>query len=151
LDRNLTILIAEDDDNYQVILEKGLRDIGIKNPVRTARNGQEVIEYLKGFGEYGNREANPFPSVMFLDLKMPRASGLDVLRWMREHPECAVTPTMILSSSSLEKDVQAAYALGAHGYFVKPHTLDELKALLRAAYEFWRFSVRPPVPSKCSM
>ena len=78
MDRNLTILIAEDDESYALLIKKALRDIGLKNPVRMLPDGHEVIEYLKGEGEYSDRSANPFPSVMFLDIKMPGTNGFDV-------------------------------------------------------------------------
>jgi CheY-like chemotaxis protein len=150
LDRNLTILIAEDDDDYQVILERALRDVGVSNPVQMVCDGQEVIEYLTGSGKYQGRPANAFPSVMFLDLKMPRRNGLDILCWMREHRECAVIPTMVMSSSNLENDIGLAYQLGANGFFVKPLKLDDLKTMLRVAYDFWKWSIKPPFPAGCA-
>ena len=146
MDRNLTILIAEDDEDYQFILERAIRDVGIANPLRMLRDGQQVIDYLAGSGDYANREANPFPSVMFLDLKMPGLNGLDVLRWIRNHPEHGVIPTMMLSSADLDRDVKVAYDLGAHAFFVKPPTLEELQQLLRYAYDFWRIAQKPPLP-----
>ena len=81
--------------------------------------------------------------MMFLDVKMPAATGFDVLRWVREHPECSVLPTLMLSSSGDEGDVELAYELGANGYFVKPPHLDDLKAMLRSAYDFWARCTKP--------
>ena len=87
---------------------------------------------------------------MFIDIKMPRATGFDVLRWVRKHPECSVLPTMIVSTSDHEADIKLAYQLGANGYFVKPGSFDDLKAMLRAAYEFWAWCAKPPVPKGCT-
>ena len=143
MDRNLAILLVEDDDNYALILQHTMNAIGWKNPIRIVHNGDDAIDYLGGGGKYTDREAYPFPSVMFLDVKMPGKSGFDVLRWVRKHPECSVLPTMMLSTSDAERDVRLAYELGANGYFVKPAETDDLKALLRAAYEFWVWSVKP--------
>src|SRR5678816_2714039 len=109
MDRNLTILIAEDDEDYAFILQNTIKLNGWTNPVRILPNGREVISYLSGEGEYADRAAYPFPSVMFLDVKMPGVGGFDVLRWVKEHPECSVLPTLMLSSSDDENDVKLAY------------------------------------------
>ena len=143
MDRNLTILIAEDNEDYALILQHAIKSNGWANPVRILRHGKEVIQYLSGEGEYADRARHPFPSVMFLDVKMPLASGFDVLQWMRGHPACSVLPTMMLSSSEDEKDVRLAFELGANAYFVKPATLNELKKMLQAIYDFWSWSLKP--------
>lgn len=143
VDRNLTILVAEDDENYALILESTIKSLGWKNPVRIVPNGKEVIRYLSGDGRYSDRRAFPFPSVMFVDIKMPQADGFDVLRWVRKHPDCSVLPTMMLSSSDDDKDVTLAYRLGANGYFVKPAEISDLKSILVSAYEFWAWCTKP--------
>ena len=143
MDRNLPILLAEDSEDYALILQSAMKSIGWTNPIRIVRNGKDAIEYLSGEGKYSDREAWPFPSVMFIDIKMPQADGFDVLRWMRNHPECAVLPMIMLSSSDDEGDVRLAYELGANGYFVKPALVRDLKAMLNAAYDFWAFCSKP--------
>jgi CheY-like chemotaxis protein len=147
VDRNRTILIAEDDENYAMLLQRALRQTGRTDPVHRVANGREAIDYIAGNGKYADREAFAFPGVLFLDLKMPGSGGFDVLRWMQENPECRVTPTLVLSSSVLERDVELSYALGAHAYLGKPPTADELKRMLGDAYSFWRWCSTPPV--KC--
>ena len=148
MDRHRTILIAEDDDNYAMLLQRALGQTGRTDPVHQVANGREAIDYLAGTGKYADREAFAFPGVLFLDLKMPGLGGFDVLRWMQENAECRVTPTMVLSSSLLERDVELSYALGAHAYLGKPATVDELKRMLGDAYYFWRWCARP-LPKKC--
>jgi two-component system, response regulator len=148
LDRNLTILIAEDDENYAILLKKALKQIGRSNPVHIVSDGQEVINYLLGVEKYADRSAFGVPAVMFLDLKMPRVGGFDVLRWIQKNPHCRVTPTLVLSSSSLEKDVEQAYWLGAQAYLSKPSSFEDLKTMLNDAYRFWAWCVKPPLP-KC--
>lgn len=143
VDRNLTILVAEDNEDYAVILQTAMKSIGWTNPIRIVPDGKEVIKYLSGDGKYSDRETWPFPSVMFVDIKMPLADGFDVLRWVRSHPDCSVLPTMMLSSSDDERDVRLAYELGANGYFVKPAEVVDLKAMLKSAYEFWAWCTKP--------
>ncbi len=147
MNRNLTILLAEDNEDYALILQHAIKANGWTNPVHILPNGEAVIKYLSAEGEFANRAIYPFPSVMFLDVKMPGATGFDVLRWAREHPECSVLPTMILSSSEDENDVRLAFELGANGYFVKPATLNDLRKMLQAIYDFWSWSLKPKVVS----
>ena len=147
MDRNRTILIAEDDENYAMLLQRALRQTGRTDPAHRVANGKEAIDYLAGNGKYADREAFAFPGLLFLDLKMPGLGGFDVLRWMQENPECRVTPTLVLSSSVLERDVELSYALGAHAYLGKPATVDELKRMLVDADRFWAWCVKPS--AKC--
>ena len=137
MDRNLPILLAEDDEDYALILQSAIKSLGWTNPIQIVHDGTEAINYLSGDGQYADREAYPFPSVMFIDVKMPGADGFDVLRWMRDHPECPVVPTIMLSSSDYEKDVRRAYELGVSAYATKPSDTNDLKAMLQAAYNFW--------------
>jgi len=147
MDRGRTILIAEDNEDYALILRHAIAANGWTNPLRFLPNGSEVIRYLSGESEYADRGTHPFPSVMFLDVKMPGTTGFDVLRWVREHPECSVLPTLMLSSSDDEGDVKLAYELGANGYFAKPATLNDLKDMLQAIYGFWQWTLKPKVKS----
>lgn len=145
-----TIVIAEDDDNDVTLLEKALEAICCKHTVRIVRDGQELLEYLKGNGRYADRDAFPFPSVLLIDLKMPRVSGFDVLAWLSRHPDCSVMPTIVFSASALEDDIKRAYELGASAYFVKPMVFQNLKEVLRSMFEFWGSCVKPPLPQKCA-
>jgi CheY-like chemotaxis protein len=143
VDRNLTILIAEDSEDYALILQSAIKSLGWKNPVRMVHDGKEAINYLSGAGQYADREAYPFPSVMFVDIKMPQANGFDVLRWIGDHPERSVVPTIMLSSSDDERDVRLAYELGASAYMMKPADTNDLKAMLQTAYDFWARCSKP--------
>jgi len=93
VDRNLTILLAEDDGNYALRLKGALKANGWKNPIQIVSNGREAIKYLQGEDKYADRTTYGFPSVMFLDIKMPRGTGFDVLLWVKGHPLFSVLPT----------------------------------------------------------
>jgi CheY-like chemotaxis protein len=138
----LNILLVEDDENDALFFQRALRSLS-RCHLNICRDGECVLRYLQGEGEFANRHLYPLPDVMFLDLKMPRVTGFDVLRWIREHPRYVVIPTIVLSSSKLESDVVKAYALGANCYLVKPHSLDELKNVLKLTIEFWTVCQRP--------
>jgi CheY-like chemotaxis protein len=146
MDSDITILIAEDDPNDVMLLELAIRRNGISSPVRVVRDGEEAVEYLEGHGKYADRQKYPLPSVIISDVKMPRRSGLEVIEWVRQHPQCAITPIVMLSGSRIEHDVISAYRLGANSYFTKPSTLDELADLIRIAHAYWSRCERPPRP-----
>lgn len=149
MDPNRVILIAEDSEDDIDLLKIAFRRLGIKNPIQVVRDGQEAIDYLSRAGQYADRERFPFPAIVFLDLKMPRKTGLEVLEWLSTHPNCSILPTMVFTSSSQESDITKAYRLGANCYMVKPGALDELVESLRVCMAFWNRCALPPAPQLC--
>jgi CheY-like chemotaxis protein len=146
---NLQILVAEDNEDDVFILQRALRKAGVANPMHVCPDGQEVLNYLKGEGPYADRAKYPFPRLLLLDLKMPRLSGLDVLRWLHEHPECNVIPKVVLTSSREPRDVSEAYRFGANAYLCKPASFEDLQRQLAAMQMFWEFCELPEMPAKC--
>jgi CheY-like chemotaxis protein len=114
------ILIVEDDDNDLIFLLMAIKEVGLGNPVHTARSGADAIAYLAGDGAFCDRGHFPFPLLMILDIKMPERDGFEVLAWWqrRAHPE--PLPIIIYSGSDLPQDIDAARSLGAAAYRVKP-------------------------------
>jgi CheY-like chemotaxis protein len=141
----LPILIAEDDEDEALLLEHALKAIGISNPVLMVDNGEHAIAYLKGEGQFADREAFPLPAVLITDLKMPAVDGFELLEWLRHHPRFAIIPTLVFSNSSEPQDVQRAYGLGANAYLVKPPEMEQLEALMRTTFEFWALCARVPL------
>src|ERR1051325_4650381 len=118
----LVMLVAEDDESDLELLNQALsRDI-VEVDLQVTRDGDELVSYLRGDGRFRDRRKHPVPDLILLDLKMPRLGGLDVLRWLQEHPRCGRIPTIVLSGSNLDTDVSGAYALGANTYFSKPNS-----------------------------
>jgi CheY-like chemotaxis protein len=144
--RDDTILIAEDSADYAMFMKMALRDTATGKPVHFVENGEEVVHYLEGRGKYNDRDVFAFPAMLLLDLKMPGMDGFDVLRWMQQNPDRRVIPTIVLSSSVLERDVKEAYSLGASAYLGKPADLNDLKAMLGDLFKFWAWSIRPEMP-----
>jgi len=138
-----TILLVEDDDNDATLVQMAFKKNAILNPVQWAKDGLEAVAYLNGDGAFANRQLYPFPEVLILDLKMPRMGGLELLAWIRDHPEYRVIPTIIMTSSRMDADIEKAYNLGANTYMVKPASFDELARMVKSAHEYWSLSVKP--------
>src|SRR5882724_8639584 len=132
-----TILIVEDERNDVFFLEYAFEGAGITNPLQIVEDGQEAIDYLSGARKYADRLRYPLPCLVLLDLKLPRKSGLDVLRWIQEHPAFQMMIVIVLSSSRNKSDVDEAYQLGARSYLVKPLTLGERLELARSIKYYW--------------
>lgn len=141
------IMIAEDDANDVFIVQKSLKRAGINNPVKWVEDGEQALEYLRGEGQYENRQEYPFPGVIITDLKMPKVNGFEILRWLRKHPECGVIPTVVLSASAQERDVVQAYQMGANCYLQKPATVEEMTALMKVMFDFWNVCKIPSLTS----
>src|SRR5438445_8502073 len=120
MNNSLGILLAEDDENDVLLLKRAFAAAEIRNPLFVARDGQEVIDYLAGAGNFANRTEYPIPSLVLLDLKMPKRSGMDVLQWLRAQPVLRCLPVVIFSSSPHRHDIERAYRLGANAFVVKP-------------------------------
>ena len=119
---NKIILLVEDDSNDTLLLQRAFRRAGLTHTLRVVTDGDEAVCYLKGDDKFSNREAFPVPSLMLLDLKLPRRSGLEVLAWLRKEaaPGLRSLPVIVLTSSRLSEDVDQAYSLGANSYMAKP-------------------------------
>ena len=131
------VLAAEDEESDAMILRMAFERAGMTNPLVVVRDGQEAVDYLSGAGDYSDRQRFPLPGLILLDLKMPRMSGLDVLVWLAGRPEFKRLPAIVLSSSPDQSDIRRAKEAGALEYFVKPHSMRELVALLQTLHSRW--------------
>lgn len=138
-----TILLVEDEENDATLVKMAFQRNNLFNPVQWVRDGVEAIAYLNGEGIYADRSQYPFPEVLILDVKMPRMSGLELLSWIREHPAYRVIPTIIMTSSQQEPDIEKAYHLGANTYMIKPSSFEELARMVKLTHDYWAASVKP--------
>ena len=145
----LYILVAEDDSNDALLLERAFKRNNIDMPIHFCENGAEAMEYLRAEGRFADREQFPFPRVLVTDLKMPKCSGFDLLEWLYRHPECNLIPKIVLSASAQSEDVRRAYQLGANCYFQKPASFEALCEVVQVANAFWSRAVLPELPAKC--
>ena len=131
------ILLAEDEEDYILLIRDAFRRAGIRNPLYVVWNGEEMIHYLMGQGKYANRAEYPLPDLLLLDLKMPRVNGFEVLEWVRNQPGLARLRILVLTSSNEMRDVNKAYQLGANSFMVKPIEFEDLTELCRFIKNFW--------------
>ena len=132
-----TILLAEDDSNDVVLIQRAFNKAGLKHVLKTVRDGAQAVEYLAGKGPYSDRQKHPLPFLVLLDLKMPGKDGFEVLKWARGEPDLKRLLIVVLTSSILQADVDRAYELGANSYLVKPVEFSEMVHLLQRFEAYW--------------
>lgn len=130
------ILLVEDDLLDIMTLKRGLRDIHARNPLYVSTNGEEAVEFL--------RNSNcPTPSLILLDLNMPRMNGLEFLKILKADPDWRKIPVVILTTSQEEQDRLDSFDLSAAGYIVKPLEYPDFVEKLLIIYQYWRLSEPP--------
>jgi CheY-like chemotaxis protein len=126
------ILLVEDNADDVSLIERAFRKAQIENRVEVVNDGDQAVAYLSGEGLYADRVAYPLPSLVLLDLKMPRRNGFEVLSWIRSRPELKGLQVVILTGSLEKKDVTRASELGADSFLIKPVTFERLVDILLA-------------------
>jgi CheY-like chemotaxis protein len=141
-----TIMVVEDNTADSLLLRRAFGKAQVEANIVRAKDGDDAVSYLDGAGEYQDRERYPIPSLILLDIKLPRRSGFEVLSWIRRdlRPLRRV-PVVILTSSQHSIDVNRAYELGANAYTIKPDTLAELVGLVDSIKGFWLSSNQFPL------
>jgi CheY-like chemotaxis protein len=151
---DFVLLLVEDDPDHVLLIQRALARASLVNPLKIVRDGEEAIQYLSGSGEYDDRARYPLPSLILLDLKLPRKSGLEVLEWIRKHPTLKLLPVVVLTSSSESRDVERAYALGVNSYLVKPVRFEDLLEMVKSIGMYWmilnKSATPPPAPPPAS-
>lgn len=141
----LNILLVEDEPNDVFLIERAFKKCGCQHLLQSVGDGEQAIAYLSGSHAFADREKYPLPSIVLLDLKLPKRSGLEVLAWLRDRPDkLKRLPVVVLTSSKQASDINRAYELGANSYLVKPVAFDGLLELVQAFNGFWmRFNEKP--------
>jgi two-component system response regulator len=143
---NKVILLVEDNPDDEALTLRGFRKANIANEIAVVRDGAEALDYLFATGAHADRDPAALPSVVLLDLKLPKVDGLEVLRRLREHPRTHTIPVVILTSSKEEQDLVRSYALGANSYVRKPVDFSEFAAAVRTLGMYWLL-LNEPAPA----
>lgn len=131
------ILIVEDNPDHLELTVVTLEEQRIRARIVVARDGVEALEYLLGQGRYLNRDLSEQPCLILLDMKLPKMSGLDVLRRVRGQPQTALIPVVMLTSSTEKSDLLACYQSGANGFVRKPVDFAAFTARLNCLQAYW--------------
>jgi DNA-binding response OmpR family regulator len=137
------ILIVEDNEDDLELTIDALKANNLVNIIEIARDGEEALDYLFYKNKWSTR-ANGNPAVILLDLKLPKVSGLEVLKKIREKEETKMIPVVILTSSSEEQDIIEGYRLGTNAYVVKPVVFNEFIDAIKLLGAFWGIVNKPP-------
>ncbi len=115
-----TLLLVEDNEDDVFAFKRSIRKAQIAHPIQVATDGRRAVAYLEGSGDFADRSVYPRPSLVFLDLKLPYMSGLEILAWLRAQPSLQDIPVVVLTGSDEARDHRSTSELGAKGYLVKP-------------------------------
>jgi two-component system response regulator len=139
------ILLVEDNPDDQALMRRAFRKNKIANQLVIAQTGEEALCLLFGAETCANADMRIAPTLVLLDLNLPRIDGLEVLRRVRARELTRLLPVVVLTSSGEDRDVRTSYELGANSYVRKPVNFEEFAHLVHAVSLFWlRFNIAPP-------
>jgi two-component system response regulator len=141
---NKFILLIEDNPDDVELTLRSLKKHNIANDVVVARDGAEALDFLFATGNYAGRDVSNLPTVILLDLKLPKVDGMEVLRRIRNHEQTKLLPVVILTSSREEKDVVNGYKLGANSYVRKPVDFIQFSEATKNLGLYWLLLNEPP-------
>lgn len=137
------ILLVEDSEKDIELTLAALEENNLANEVVIARDGAEALDYLHRRGKFADHQTG-MPAVVFLDLKMPKIDGLEVLRRMKADPEFKQVPVVMVTSSREEQDLVRSYQLGVNAYVVKPVDFQQFVESVKQLGFFWALLNEPP-------
>jgi two-component system response regulator len=143
------LLLVEDSKGDEELAIRALRKNGIRNEVIVARDGAEALDYLFATGAHAGRDTADLPTVVLMDIKLPKVDGLEVLRRMRADARTRRLPVVVLTSSKEEQDRLTAYASGANSFVRKPIDFGEFCEAIRLLGLYWLcLNEPPPAPER---
>jgi chemotaxis family two-component system response regulator Rcp1 len=137
----IQILLVEDSESDIVLTQEVLKEAKVLNELAVARDGEEALRHARREGEF---EGEPLPDLILLDLNLPRKDGREVLGELKADPELHRIPIVVLTTSTQERDVLAAYDHHVNAYITKPVDLNQFVAVVKSIEEFWLSVVRLP-------
>jgi CheY-like chemotaxis protein len=131
------LLLVEDNEADVIFFKRAVARVKSDVALDVVMNGVDAVQHLTGSGTFADRQLHPMASLVILDLKLPRMSGLEVLEWMASQPSLRAIHTIVLTSSPEESDIRRAYALGAVCYVVKPVESAALQEVVASILGYW--------------
>jgi CheY-like chemotaxis protein len=131
------LLLVEDDPNDVELTLLALRKHKLANKIHVVRDGEEALDFLFSRGPYADRAANGLPKVILLDLKLPKVTGLEVLKAVKDDPRTRAVPVVVMTSSREQRDMVEGYRLGVNSYIQKPIDFGQFQAIIRDLGYYW--------------
>ncbi len=131
------ILLVEDEPAHAEIVRRNFETFHVPNRLMHVADGEAALDYLFGRGNYADRAVAPLPSLVLLDLRLPRLGGMDVLAEIKAHERLRTIPVVVMTTSAAERDVEEAYARHVNSYVVKPLDFERFTSLLQAVAAYW--------------
>jgi CheY-like chemotaxis protein len=144
MNNNKSILLVEDNSQDEKLVLRALNKVNLANQVDVVRDGQQALDYMFREGEFAGRPGTDLPTVVLLDIGLPRVSGLDVLKRLRSDPRTHLQPVVILTSSDEERDRLASYVDGANSFVRKPLDFTEFAETVARLGIYWLAVNKPP-------
>ncbi len=142
--RPITILIADDDPDDRELAREAFEENHLANDLRFVEDGEELLDYLNQRGKYGDPKNAPWPSILLLDLNMPRKDGREALQELKQDPRFRGIRVVIMTTSKAEEDVVRSYDLSAASYITKPVTFERLVDVVKTLGKYWLEIVELP-------
>jgi two-component system, response regulator len=131
MDKVLNILLVEDSEDDRFFFQHAFDRARVNAKLFVVNDGLEALDYLQSKGSFADPHQSPRPDIVFLDLKMPRRNGFEVLEWMQERSLLDCVKVIVLSGSHEPQDMEQCRKLGARDYVVKPIDAERLQQLLQ--------------------
>ncbi|WP_066263865.1 response regulator [Hydrogenophaga flava] len=139
-----TILLVEDNPQDEMLTLRALKKAHLANRIDVARDGQQALDYLFRTGEFADRDGPDLPTVVLLDISLPRLSGLEVLERLRKDPRTEMLPVVILTSSDEQKDRLKSYENGCNSFVQKPVDFTAFAETVARLGVYWLATNEPP-------
>jgi CheY-like chemotaxis protein len=146
--RPVTILMADDDADDRLMTREAFEASRLANDLKFVENGVELLDYLYRRGKYADPASSPRPSIILLDLNMPKKDGREALEEIKKDPNLRGIRVIILTTSKAEEDIYRTYDLGAASYITKPVTFESLVDIIRTLGKYWLEIVELPDEEK---
>ena len=139
----MSILLVEDNPQDEKLILRSLKKMNLANQIDVARDGQQASDYLFQENEFAHLKGDPLPTVVLLDINLPRVNGLDVLARLRNNPRTKLLPIVILTSSDDERDRLRSYEHGANSFVNKPLEFSEFAETVARLGVYWLITNKP--------
>ena len=135
--KSITILVAEDDEDDRLLMKEALEENRLANDLHFVVDGEELMDFLLHRGQYSDPEMSPLPSLILLDLNMPRKDGREALKEIKADPNLRRIPIVVLTTSKAEEDILRTYDLGVSSFISKPVVFESMVQIMKMLGTYW--------------